>query len=53
MAVAEHIAVVDDDELAQGRKAIEHREHLVDMLLVLGHQHRGAGMAKHKLRFLT
>ena len=49
----EHVAVVDDDKLPQGRKPVEHRQHLVDVLLILGDQHRSAGMAQHVLRLVT
>ena len=53
MAVAEHVAVVDDDDLAQARQPFGSGEHLVDMLLVFGDEHRCAAMPQHEFRLVA
>jgi hypothetical protein len=44
--ISEHRRVVDDHDVAQAGQALEERQHLVDVLLVLGDEERGAGVAQ-------
>lgn len=44
--VAEHRRIVDDDDVAQAGQPLQERQHLVEVLLVLGHEQRGAAVAQ-------